>query len=86
MAKTNTIHMRVEPEVKVSAESILNRLGMTTAEAITVFLNQIILNGGLPFAVRMPSNDNAFLSDRLVGLIPADVDEKALKRARLAAQ
>jgi len=52
--KTDTIHMRVNPETKKTADSILKRLGMSTAEAITIFLNQVILNGGLPFDVRLP--------------------------------
>ncbi len=54
MAKTDTIHMRIEPEIKVGAEMILKRLGLTTADAINIFLNQVILNGGLPFEVKIP--------------------------------
>jgi addiction module RelB/DinJ family antitoxin len=85
MSKTTAIHMRVEPSVKIGAETILGRLGMTTAEAIKVFLNQVILNGGLPFVVKLPVN-NVSLSDKLVGLIPANVNEKVLKKERLAKQ
>jgi DNA-damage-inducible protein J len=55
MAKTDTIHMRISPEIKSEADSILSRLGMTTADAINVFLNQVILHGGLPFDVRLPA-------------------------------
>ncbi|MDR0220824.1 MAG: type II toxin-antitoxin system RelB/DinJ family antitoxin [Lachnospiraceae bacterium] len=54
MNKTETIHMRVEPNIKLGADTILNRLGLSTAEAINIFLNQIILCGGLPFDVRLP--------------------------------
>lgn len=54
MKKTDTIHMRIEPAIKEEADSILNRLGITTADAITIFLNQVILNGGLPFEVKLP--------------------------------
>jgi len=54
MAKTDTIHMRISPEVKSSAEAVLSQLGMTTADAINIFLNQVILRGGLPFEVRLP--------------------------------
>jgi addiction module RelB/DinJ family antitoxin len=31
------------------------RLGITTADAINVLLNQVILCGGLPFEVRLPT-------------------------------
>jgi len=55
MAKTDTIHMRVSPDVKLAADSILSQLGITTADAINMFLNQVILRGGLPFEVRLPA-------------------------------
>ena len=54
MKKTDTIHMRVAPDVKAEAEAILARLGITTADAINMLLNQVILRGGLPFDVRLP--------------------------------
>ncbi len=54
MVKSDTIHMRIEPEIKKRADTILNCLGLTTAEAINIFLNQVILNGGLPFDVKIP--------------------------------
>ena len=52
MAKTVTINMRVDPEVKSSAESIFASLGMTLTEAINVFLHKSVVEGGLPFDVR----------------------------------
>jgi len=55
MAKTDTIHMRISHNVKSEADSILSRLGITTADAINMFLNQVILRGGLPFEVRLPT-------------------------------
>ena len=54
MAKTDTLHIRVEPTVKQRAEKTLNELGLSITEAINVFLNQVILNEGIPFAIRKP--------------------------------
>lgn len=54
MAKTATINMRVNPQVKADAESIFASLGMTLTEAITVFLHKSVMEGGLPFDVRQP--------------------------------
>lgn len=54
MAKTATINMRVDPQVKSDAESIFASLGMTLAEAINVFLHKSLMEGGLPFDVRQP--------------------------------
>ncbi len=52
--KTSTIHLRVEPEIKANVEKLLDRLGLSTTDAINIFLNQIVLTGGLPFPVKVP--------------------------------
>jgi len=54
MAKTDTLHVRVEPIVKQKAEETLNDLGLSITEAINVFLNQVILHDGIPFEIRKP--------------------------------
>ena len=54
MAKTDTLHIRIEPSIKQKAEKTLNELGLTITEAVNVFLNQVILNEGIPFAIRKP--------------------------------
>ena len=56
MAKTNTLHIRIEPIVKQQAEATLKELGLSITEAVNVFLRQVILNDGLPFEVRKPYN------------------------------
>ena len=37
MAKTETLHIRLEPEVKTSVESILRMLGLSASEAVNIF-------------------------------------------------
>ena len=54
MAKTDTLHIRIEPSVKQKAEETLNELGLSIADAINVFLRQVILNDGIPFEIRKP--------------------------------
>ena len=54
MAKTDTLQIRIEPSVKQRAEKTLNDLGLSITEAINVFLNQVILNDGIPFEIRKP--------------------------------
>lgn len=54
MARTDTLHVRVEPTVKQKAEKTLNDLGLSITEAINVFLNQVILNDGIPFEIKKP--------------------------------
>lgn len=58
MAKTSTLHIRVEPSVKQRAEKTLNDLGLSITDAINVFLNQVILNDGIPFEIRKPKFNN----------------------------
>jgi DNA-damage-inducible protein J len=55
MGKTAYITARVEPKLKASAEGVLKRLGLSTTEAITMFLHQVALRRGLPFEVRIPN-------------------------------
>jgi len=54
MAKTETLHIRVESAVKAGVENTLKTLGLSTTEAINIFLHQVILTGGLPFEVKNP--------------------------------
>lgn len=54
MAKTDTLHIRIEPSVKQKAEKTLNDLGLSITDAINVFLNQVILHDGIPFEIRKP--------------------------------
>lgn len=56
MNKTATVRARLEPSLKETAEEILNRLGLSTTQAITLFFRQIEMNEGLPFDVRIPSS------------------------------
>ncbi len=57
MAKTETVRARVEPELKRDAEAVLSALGLSTSEAITLFLRQVTLRRGLPFAVQIPNQE-----------------------------
>ena len=54
MAKTDTINIRVEPELKKEVEETLNDLGMNIADAVTVFFKQIVMTESIPFIIRKP--------------------------------
>ena len=54
MAKTDTLNIRIEPELKREVESTLDDLGMNIAEAVTIFLKQVVMNEGIPFEIRKP--------------------------------
>jgi DNA-damage-inducible protein J len=51
-AKTASMYVRIEPELKAAAEKIYAGYGLTLSQAITVFLTQTKNVGGLPFNLR----------------------------------
>ena len=57
MAKTTTISVRMDAELKANAEGILSALGLTPSQAISVFYKQITYQHGLPFPVQIPKRE-----------------------------
>jgi DNA-damage-inducible protein J len=55
MNKSAIVSVRIRPEVKTETEKILQSLGVTPTEAITMFYSQIILRRGLPFPLEIPN-------------------------------
>src|SRR2546425_10876729 len=51
MAKESLVRARVAAELKENAEKVLAQLGLSTSQAITLFLKQVELRRGLPFQV-----------------------------------
>ena len=54
MAKTATLNIRIEPETKTNAEHLFSQFGITVSDAVTIFLKQSLMEGGLPFEVKQP--------------------------------
>lgn len=44
-----TVQSRVSPELKKQADAIFMAMGLNTADAIRIFLQQVVNSGGLPF-------------------------------------
>ena len=63
MEKTATLNLRVNPIVKQRAEAVLSRLGIPMSIAIDMYLNQISLTGGIPFAVSLPKAPQSVNAD-----------------------
>jgi DNA-damage-inducible protein J len=58
MAKTASMYIRIDPQVKSDVEAIYSQYGMSITDAINVFLYMSRNIGGLPFDLR-PSVPNA---------------------------
>lgn len=54
MAKTASINMRIEPDIKAQAESVFASFGISVTDAINVFLHASIMEGGFPFQPKRP--------------------------------
>ena len=49
-----TIRARVPAQLKAETDEIFEALGMTSSEAIRIFLGQVRLTRGLPFPLKLP--------------------------------
>lgn len=65
------VRARVDPELKDETDRIFSELGISTTDAIRMFLSQVRIHRGLPFNVGLP-NDNEDL------LLPKPVRQAAL--------
>ena len=54
MARTANINVRTEPDTKSGAEAVYSKFGLSLSDAINVFLNMSIMEGGFPFIVKQP--------------------------------
>jgi DNA-damage-inducible protein J len=53
----STVQARISSELKQESEAVFTAIGLTTAEAIRLFLQQTVNSGGLPFqpTAKMPN-------------------------------
>jgi addiction module RelB/DinJ family antitoxin len=54
MPNNATIQVRVDAKAKARAEKIFKRCGMTTSDAVRIFINQAVEEKGMPFRPRVP--------------------------------
>jgi len=55
--KDSTVRARIDPELKKEAEQVLFKLGLTTSDAIRLFLEQVRLRQGIPFPIAIPRKE-----------------------------
>lgn len=65
MDKSATLNLRVNPTVKQRAEDVLVQLGIPMSTAIDMYLNQVSLTGGIPFAVTLPKAPQSVNADMM---------------------
>lgn len=56
-AKSGFINARIEPKLKKSAEAVLDKIGLSTTDALTIFFKQVVAQKGMPFPVNIPNRE-----------------------------
>ncbi|MFZ1102967.1 MAG: type II toxin-antitoxin system RelB/DinJ family antitoxin [Hyphomicrobiaceae bacterium] len=87
MAKEAFINARVDRQLKARAEKVLAQVGISTTDAVTMLLHQIVLRQGLPFEVRIPNRETTSAMEELDAgrgevstASTGDVFDKAVRR------
>lgn len=57
MIKTAAVTVRLDPKLKKDAQVVFEDLGITTTQAISMFLKQVSMRKGMPFPVEVPNNE-----------------------------
>ena len=55
MALDSTVRERIDTQLKQEVEDILKQIGLTTSQAITLFMNKIKNERGIPFDLKVPN-------------------------------
>ncbi len=83
-AKSANLYVRIEPEIKEKAESILHELGISAAGAVNMLYRQIIIQNGLPFEVKAPVKKPLCMDDLTPEQLDAEIEKgyAALREGR----
>ncbi len=57
MALDATVRARVDSQLKQDVEEILGEIGLSTSQAITIFLKSVQRERGIPFALKLPNDE-----------------------------
>lgn len=75
MTKTSNILVRLDPDLKAQAEAVLNQLGIPVSNAVNLFLKQVVLQRGIPFEIKLPSEKPVSMNE----LTALDLDRELQK-------
>ena len=59
------INARIDPDLKTNVSAILKGLGLNESDAIRLFYQQIKLNRGIPFAIKIPNEETLAALDEV---------------------
>ncbi|HKJ89978.1 MAG TPA: type II toxin-antitoxin system RelB/DinJ family antitoxin [Oceanipulchritudo sp.] len=64
MAKTATVHARIDPETKRHSEAVLQELGLTPTDAVRLLYRQIAIRKEFPLELWVPNELTAQTLDK----------------------
>jgi DNA-damage-inducible protein J len=79
MARTATMHIRIDEEVKNEASEIVEELGLNLSTAISMYLKQIVIRKEIPFMISTYPQ----LSDEAIAALE---EGEAIASGRIAAR
>lgn len=84
MAKTANINMRVEAKTKERAEELFRSFGISITDAINIFLNTSIMNGGFPFKIVQPrfNKETELAMEEARNIAIGNIERKAYSTAK----
>lgn len=53
--RTSYLNVRIDPATKAAGNKVLQKVGLSPSDAISLFYKQVELHNGLPFAVQTPN-------------------------------
>ena len=62
-SRTASVYTRVDPDTKEQAEAVLSQLGIPMSNAIGMFLKQVVLQRGIPFEMKLPTEKPTAIGD-----------------------
>ena len=86
--KSTNVTARMDPELKKEAESILEKVGLSSSAVITALYKQIVYHRGIPFSMTVPDSveyDRSMMTAKQFdAMLEAGYSEALAKKGRPA--
>ena len=83
MSKSAFVRARLEPDLKVRAEHILQELGISPTQAITMLYKRIVREHEWPLELKIPNDETMQTfeeTDKGIGLVECEDKEELFKK------
>jgi len=65
MSKAATVQARVDIKLKMQADDVLKKIGLTASQVINALYAQIVMRKGIPFELKIPNESTLSAIDEL---------------------